>query len=60
MRRFGTVGKKQDQRGMTGDDSYGPVQPQHHTWMGRHKVWTTVLVLLVVAVACGAILCNIY
>jgi len=37
-----------------------PVQPQHHTWMGRHKVWTTVMVLLVVAVASGAILCNIY
>jgi hypothetical protein len=28
--------------------------------MGRHKAWTTVLVLLVVAVACGAIQCTIY
>jgi len=37
-----------------------PVHVRNHTWMGRHKVWTTVLVLLVVAVACGAILCNIY
>jgi len=37
-----------------------PVQPHHHTWMGRHKVWTIVLVLLVLAVASGAILCNIY
>ena len=36
------------------------VQPQHHTWMGRHKVWTALLILLVLAVACGAILCNIY
>jgi Protein of unknown function (DUF998) len=37
-----------------------PVQPQHHIWVARHKVWTTLLVLLVVALACGAILCNIH
>ena len=40
-----------------------PVQPQHHTWMGRHKFWTTMLALLVVvalATLVGAILCTIY
>jgi hypothetical protein len=33
---------------------------QHHTWIGRHKVWTTVLVVLALAVVTGAILCNIF
>jgi len=37
-----------------------PVPAHHQHWMGRHKVWTTLLALLVVAVACGAILCTIY
>lgn len=40
-----------------------PAQPQHHTWMGRHKFWTTMLGLLVVAALAtlaGAILCTIY
>jgi hypothetical protein len=40
-----------------------PVHPQHHTWMGRHKFWTTMLVLLVVvalATLAGAIVCTIY
>ena len=37
-----------------------PVQPDHHTWIGHHKVWTILLVLLVVVVASGAILCNAY
>ena len=36
-----------------------PVQP-HHIWVARHKVGTTLLVLLVVALACGAILGNIH
>jgi len=25
-----------------------PAHAQHHIWMGRHKFWTTMLVLLVV------------
>ena len=40
-----------------------PVHPQHHTWMGRHKFGTTMLVLLVaaaLATLAGAIICNIY
>lgn len=30
------------------------------TWISRHKIWTAVLVLLVLAVATGAVLCTIY
>ena len=33
-----------------------PVHPSPKHWMGRHKVWTALLVFAVLAVACGAIL----
>ena len=36
------------------------VHPHHVTWMGLHKGWTTVLVVLALAIAVGAILCTIY
>jgi len=48
-------------KGMIKMTSTAPVHPQDHTWMGRHKFWTTMLVLLVVAALAtlvGAILCT--
>jgi hypothetical protein len=38
-----------------------PAHPRHHTWMGRHKFWTTMLVVVVVAALAtlaGVILCT--
>ncbi len=36
-----------------------PPPETRRSWFGRHKVWTAVLVFVLLAVATGAVLCTI-